>query len=385
MAAYLIGDVHDHVCRSRHHISSSRVWRGAARLNTLTAMGRVLSLASAGVLTLAAALTAAAGPAGAADASTDNRGQAKKNWSCQTSPNPWLDRRVMNMAHSGGEHEFPMNTMYAFEQSVALGADMLELDIQSTADGHLVVIHNSTVDETTNGTGFVRDMTLDQLRALDAAHWFVPGRSAVHGLDSAAYPLRGAALGEVKVDGHQPKDFRMPTLREVFKAFPDVPINIEIKGTNDADVASFKRTGALLADYLAKEARCDIIVGSFNDAALADFHQRAPQVPMSAARDAMFAYFLAGRPLPVGTVALQVPVTYAGIPVATRAFVARAHADGYAVHVWFSGSAPETSATYNAMIDTCADGLMPAKPSLLESILDARGIERPGVPGVDPC
>lgn len=231
MAASLIGDVHDHVCRSRPHISSSRVWRGAARLNTLTAMGRVLSLASAGALTLAAALTAAAGPAGAADASTDNRGQAKKNWSCQTSPNPWLDRRVMNMAHSGGEHEFPMNTMYAFEESVALGADMLELDIQSTADGHLVVIHNSTVDETTNGTGFFNDMTLDQLRALDAAHWFVPGRSAVHGLDSAAYPLRGAALGEVKLDGHQPKDFRIPTLREVFKAFPDVRTSVSTPGT----------------------------------------------------------------------------------------------------------------------------------------------------------
>ena len=101
-------------------------------------------------------------------------------------------------------------------------------------------------------------MTLDQLRALDAAHWFVPGRSAVHGLDSAAYPLRGAALGEVKVDGHQPKDFRMPTLREVFKAFPDVPINIEIKGTNDADVASFCRSykvnAALVAVSLVDEA-----------------------------------------------------------------------------------------------------------------------------------
>ena len=81
---------------------------------------------------------------------------------------------------------------------------------------------------------------------------------------------------------------------------------------------------------------------------------------MSAARNAMLGYFLAGVKPPAGTVALQIPVTYAGIPVATRAFVERAHRDGYAVHVWFSGSAPDDAATYNAIIDTCADGIMPA-------------------------
>ncbi|KGN30673.1 hypothetical protein N802_06515 [Knoellia sinensis KCTC 19936] len=299
--------------------------------------------------------------------------------------NPWLEQRVLNMAHSGGEHEAPMNTMYAFKRAVALGSDMLEIDVQSTQDGQVVVMHNATVDETTNGTGRVVDKTLDEVQALDAAHWFVPGRSAVHGLDRTAYTLRGARFGKPKVDGYKNKDFRVPTLKEVLRAFPTTPINIEIKGTSDADTASFIRTGTLLADLLNKSGRTDLIVGSFNDAALADFHQRAPQVPMSAARNAMINYFLLGVKPPEGTVAFQVPVTFAGIPVATRAFVQRAHNDGYAVHVWFSGSAPDDAATYNAMIDTCADGIMPAKPTLLESILDERGIERPGQPGVDPC
>lgn len=301
------------------------------------------------------------------------------------STNPWLDQRVLNMAHSGGEHEAPMNTMYAFERAAGIGADMLELDVQSTRDEELVVIHDATVDRTTNGTGRVVDQTLEQLQALDAAYWFVPGRSAVHGLDPTAYPLRGARHHKPKVPGHENKDFRIPTLKEVLRAFPTTPINIEIKGTSDADTASYLRTGRLLADLLNRSGRTDIIVGSFNDAALADFHQRAPQVPMSAGQNAMLAYFLTGARPPAGTVALQVPVTYAGIPVVTRAFVDRAHRDGYAVHVWFSGSAPEDAATYNRIIDTCADGIMPARPSLLESILDARGIERPGVPGVDPC
>lgn len=322
------------------------------------------------VLFSAAALTLGVGLAPSATA----------HQSAHPKPRPavnWLEQRVLNMAHSGGEHEAPMNTMYAFKRAAALGADMLELDVQSTADGELVVIHNATVDETTNGSGRVLDKNLEELQALDAAYWFVPGRSAVHGLDPTAYTLRGARHHKPKVAGYQNKDFRVPTLREVLKAFPTTPINIEIKGTNDADTASFIRTGTLLADLLNKSGRTDVIVGSFNDAALADFHGRAPRVPMSAGRDAMINYFLAGVKPPAGVVAFQVPVTFSGIPVATPEFVARAHRDGYAVHVWFSGSAPDDAATYNAIIDTGADGIMPAKPTLLESILDERGIERP--------
>src|SRR5436309_2913710 len=90
------------------------------------------------------------------------------------SDNPWLARRVMNMAHAGGEREAPYNTMYAFKRAAALGADMLELDVQSTKDDQLVVMHNAVVDENTNGTGRVRDLTLEQVRKLDAAYNFVP-------------------------------------------------------------------------------------------------------------------------------------------------------------------------------------------------------------------
>jgi glycerophosphoryl diester phosphodiesterase len=99
----------------------------------------------------------------------------------------------------------------------------------------------------------------------------------------------------------------------------------------------------------------------------------------------LIAYFSTGaRPID-GTVALQIPVAFNGIPVATKEFIARAHADGYAVHVWFSGSAPEDEAAYNTLIDACADGLMAAWPALLERILDQRQIARPGSPGTDPC
>lgn len=303
--------------------------------------------------------------------------------------NPWLTERVLNMAHSGGEAEAPTNTLYAFKRAVELGSDMIELDVQSTKDKQLVVMHNATLDETTNGTGKVVKKTWRKIQQYDAGYWFVPGEGTTHEAKPAAYKLRGARDGDidvdVDVDGYQPDDFRIPKLAEVFKAFPKVPINIEIKGTADDDDASFLRTGRLLAKLLNKVGRTDVIVTSFNDAALVDFHARAPQIGLAPGRDALTAYFLGGTLPMQGTVALQVPVSFSGITVMTKEFVARAHADGYAVHVWFSGSAPDTAKTYRSMINMCADGLMPARPSVFERILDKGNIERPGEPGVDPC
>jgi glycerophosphoryl diester phosphodiesterase len=78
--------------------------------------------------------------------------------------------------------------MYAFKRAVALGADMLELDVHGTADGRLAVIHDATVDRTTEGTGRVGDLTLAQLQELDAAYDFDP---------DGGYPFRGARTGDV--------------------------------------------------------------------------------------------------------------------------------------------------------------------------------------------
>jgi glycerophosphoryl diester phosphodiesterase len=300
--------------------------------------------------------------------------------------NPWLHRRFLNMAHAGGENEAPADTLYAFKRAVALGADMVELDVESTADDRLVVIHNSSVDETTSGTGLVRDLTYRQVHALDAAYNFVPGRSAVPGLPPESYPLRGMRTHHHKPPkGYRASDFAIPALRDVFRAFPNVPINMEIKGTSDTDVASFEHNARLLAGFLNRAGRTDVIVTSFNDTALATFHRLAPRIALAPGQNELSAYFFSGtRPIE-GTKALQIPVRFNGLPVATPEFVARAHADGYAVHVWFSGTAPEDEAAYNTLIDACADGIMAAWPSVLERLLDKRHIARPGTRGVDPC
>lgn len=326
------------------------------------------AVAAASLTTLA--LVAAAAPAASAK---------------QADPNPWLTQRVLNMAHSGGETEAPTNTLYAFKRAVALGSDMIELDVQSTKDKKVVVLHNSTLDETTNGKGKVVKQSWRQVKQYDAAYWFAPGQGTTHDEKAAAYKLRGLRDGERRLKGYRAEDFRVPLLTEVLEAFPKVPINIEIKGTSDDDAASFIRTGRLLAKILNTSGRTDVIVTSFDDAALSDFHALAPQIGLAPGQKALTAYFLGGARPMEGTVALQVPVTFSGIQVMSREFVDRAHADGYAVHVWFSGSAPDNATTYNAMLDACADGLMPARPTLFERILDKRNIERPGQPGVHPC
>lgn len=73
-----------------------------------------------------------------------------------------------NIAHRGGRKYVPENTLEAFQKSIAEDVDWLEFDVQMTKDGVLVVIHDETVDRTTNGTGMVRDLTLEQIRALNA-------------------------------------------------------------------------------------------------------------------------------------------------------------------------------------------------------------------------
>jgi len=82
--------------------------------------------------------------------------------------------RALIVGHRGAMGHAPENTMASFERGLALGADLIELDVHLSADGHLVVIHDPTVDRTTDGRGYVKDMTLAQLKELDAGSWYGP-------------------------------------------------------------------------------------------------------------------------------------------------------------------------------------------------------------------
>jgi glycerophosphoryl diester phosphodiesterase len=198
--------------------------------------------------------------------------------------NPWIEKTPLDIAHQGGEDEFPSNTMYAFKRALQVGADMLELDVGVTRDGQVVVMHDTTVDRTTNGHGTVASFTLRQLRKLDAAYWFSGGQNAYsHTRPPSAYRLRGVATGKRRPPkGFRKADFRVPTLREVLRAFPRTPINIEIKGRTKAEELQEYLTNAdALARTLKGTRRRDLIVVSFKQEAVDRFHQLVPALPLA--------------------------------------------------------------------------------------------------------
>jgi glycerophosphoryl diester phosphodiesterase len=301
--------------------------------------------------------------------------------------NPWLDQRTfINMAHQGGEDEFPSNTMYAFHKALDAGADTLELDVNRTADDQFVVMHDWTVDRTTNGSGYTTDMTVAEIQALDGAYNFIPGRNAVPDQPEAEYPFRGVRTGaKPPPEGFTADDFRVPTLAEVMEEFPDTPINIEIKGQEDED-AEFLRNAELLADFLSGTERRDLIVVSFNQAAVNRFHELAPEIDIAPGIDGLVGYFLNGDPMPNAdaVAAIQVPTVFGDLQVLTPERVVQAHRAGWAVHIWLSGN-EENKRVYNDLLDHCVDGIMPARPTALEQVLRKRDIVRPDGEGTDPC
>jgi glycerophosphoryl diester phosphodiesterase len=275
--------------------------------------------------------------------------------------NPWLQRRVLNIAHQGGEDEFPSNTMYAFQHSIKAGADMLELDVGVTKDNKVVVMHDTTLDRTTNGHGTIASHTLSQIRKLDGAYWFAGGK-APYDHRAKRHPFRGKGL-------------KVPTLQEVIKAFPKTPINVEIKGRTKAEKpAEYIQNAEVLAKLLKNSPRRDIIVVSFQQPAVDRFHQLAPAIPVAPGIDGAARWVLNDQSPGDGVVAFQLPITYTVgsqvFNVTTAENVARAHAQGYAWHTWLSDDG-ESRQTWTNLIDWCVDGVMTAKPVAFERLLKA--------------
>jgi glycerophosphoryl diester phosphodiesterase len=293
--------------------------------------------------------------------------------------NPWIETaRPLNIAHQGGEDEFPSNTMYAFRRALKAGADMLELDIGVTKDDQIVVMHDTTLDRTTNGHGTIAAHTLAQVRRLDGAHWFSPSSANAyrHDRSAKAYRFRGVATGQRRAPkGFHRSDFRVPTLREVLRAFPHTPINIEIKGRTKAEALDeYLQNADVLAKLLKPTKRRDLIVVSFKQEAVDRFHALVPQVPVAPGIGGSAAFLLgSGSPGP-GVVAFQLPITYElngqTLAITTADNVARAHSSGYAWHTWLSDDA-ETPAVWRTLIDWCVDGVMTAEPAAFERTLRA--------------
>lgn len=211
------------------------------------------------------------------------------------------------IAHRGGCARAPENTLEAMQLGIADGADGLEFDVRLSADGEVVVIHDSKVDRTTDGTGLVERMTLAQLRSLDA----------------------GFRFNAPPVDRATKTKARIPTLDEVLQTFPGVPLLIEIKTPLAAS-----GTRRLIEKHRAEE-RC--LVDSFTSAALNVF--RGSRIARGAGRSEIISvlarsFAVAPSPVPSDLSALSIPLTYYGLPLPVRHLARIMRSAGKPTHIW---------------------------------------------------
>jgi glycerophosphoryl diester phosphodiesterase len=269
----------------------------------------------------------------------------------------------LNLAHAGGDQDAPHSTMYAFAEAVAAGADMLEIDVQLSGDGVLIVQHDDTVDKTTNETGPVADRTLAELQALDNAYWFSPNCWPCRDRPLEEYVYRGIRTGERPApEGYTADDFRIVTFRELAERFPAIPFDIEMKG--EAPEA-LPVAGALAIELAATGRVASSVVVSFDDALLSAFEDLAPEVETSPGVNEMTQWLLAGESL-VGHRIVQVPPAFNGLPVITAEFWDKVGEAGVEVWVWPDDAATqENEAFYRELIAQGADGVIAGRPAAM--------------------
>ncbi|MCC6500640.1 MAG: glycerophosphodiester phosphodiesterase [Anaerolineales bacterium] len=252
------------------------------------------------------------------------------------------------IAHQGGDGVWPGDTLYAFENAVQIGADVLEMDAHITADGRIVLMHDEEVDRTTDGTGLIEDLTLAQLKQLDAAYNWSND-------DGATFPYRGQGI-------------QVPTLDEVFESFPNMRYVIEIKLTqNPIDKP--------LCDLIRKFGmQSRVTVASFHDDVMKNFRAVCPEVATSASRTEVRNYVLLGKAFLWGFYFPKFqtiqppwnPEDSLGIQIMTERFIRESHAKNIRVEPWTVDD-PELMQQY---IEWGVDGIITDRPDLLIPILN---------------
>jgi len=291
-----------------------------------------------------------------------------------------LDRPIV-IAHAGGDFESPHSTMYAFTEAALVGTDVLEMDVMLTADRQLVVQHDDTVDRTTEATGPVRDLSYEQLSALDNAYWFSGDVWSDQSLAPEAYVFRGMRTGDVPPPaGYTPDDFRVETFRSVATAFPDHVLDVEIKIPNGADgqpdLAWAYEGAKELAAEIDELGRTDsVIVVSFDVSVLEAFRAAAPDVATSPGLDTLVTWYTGGEvTFAASDKVFQVPPFYGGVEVLTADVVARAQAEGFAVWVWMDDTTTQENADfYRVLLDRGVDGLLVSRPAVATALAVTAG------------
>ena len=217
-----------------------------------------------------------------------------------------LDGRPV-IAHRGGRARAPENTLQAMQLAIASGADGLEFDVRLSADGEVVVIHDPTVDRTTDGTGAVERMTLAELKSFDAGFRF------------STRPL----------DPVSTIQHRIPTLDEVLRSFPGVPLLIEIK-----TLLAASATRRLIEQHGAEDW---CLVDSFSTTTLNVF--RDSRIARGLGRSGVIGllarlFTRAPSPIPAAVSALSIPRAYYGVPLPVRLLAGAMRSARKPTHIW---------------------------------------------------
>lgn len=233
------------------------------------------------------------------------------------------------MAHQGGEKQWPSNTMLAFREAHKLGSDVLDMDVHLSADGELVLMHDTTVDRTTEGRGVIREMTWKQLSRLDAGYRF--------SVDGKTFPYRGRGL-------------RIPRLEEVFREFPRARLGIEIK---QAPLAAAARLADLVHRYRAEDR---VLLAGFDEAMVAEQRRQLPAVAGSATPGEVRIFWIASQLHLEGFTAadysvLQIPLEHKGRRLVSQRLVDAAHSRGIRVLPWTLDSDAEVELCRDAGCD----------------------------------
>ena len=239
--------------------------------------------------------------------------------------------RPLVFAHRGGAGLAPENTLVAVEIGLSTGADGIELDVRLSRDGVAVLMHDPTLDRTTNGTGPVDQRTADDLAALDAACRFER---------AGAFPFADQGIG-------------VPTLRDVIDRCRETSLIIELKSADPRLVR------AVVDDIHAAGVVGHVTVGSFQKGALEAVRALDPAIRTGADMDDV-RNSVEGVAAQPAFETFQVPEVYAGMRIVTPAFIDRAHGAGVTVMVWTVNHQDDM----RRLLDWGVDGLITDRPDI---------------------
>lgn len=262
--------------------------------------------------------------------------------------NFFAGRKPRVMAHRGASGDAPENTIPAFFLAIEQEADILETDAHVSLDGHVVVFHDETVDRTTNGTGAVANMTLAELKRLDAGYRFTTD-------GGKTFPYRDRGV-------------RIATLEEVLATFPQMPINIELKAHDERLV----RGACELLDKFGRFEDGSVLLAAFDHGLMSMLRKHAPEKAYTSFSAAEIRGMLLRTwllwPFRSRGLAFQVPPKRGVVPILTRRFVRLSHALGYEVHPWTIDDPDEM----RRLLDLGVDGLFTNYPARARAVINER-------------